>query len=94
MPVSLAKEKAGALTYHQLRSGRIMSVMPCSASDSPSMARVAMRTRLTPVDLDRNGTLREARGLTSMTNTRFELSTMNWMLNSPTMPMPRPSRVV
>ena len=91
IPSSLAKEKAGTFTYHFSRSGRRSWVMPWSARLWPSMILVAMSTRETPVDFDRKGTLREARGFTSMMETWSFLSTMNWMLNRPLMPMARPS---
>ena len=55
------------------------------------MASVAMSASDQPVAFDRNGTVRDERGLTSMMYTFSSLSTMNWMLYRPTMPMPRPS---
>ena len=61
----------------RLRSCGIIFVMPCIANVCPSMARVAIQTRLQPVDFERNGTLREARGLTSMTETASLSSTIN-----------------
>ena len=67
MPVSFSNENAGALTYQRFPSGRRISVMPWSRKLWPSITFVAMRTRLQSVDFERNGTLREARGLTSIT---------------------------
>ena len=58
------------------------------------MAFTAILTRLQLVDFDRNGTLREALGFTSMTYTLSAASTINWILNRPTMPIPSPSLVV
>ena len=40
---------------------------PRSASRSPSMSRQAILASGTPIALDTNGTVREARGLASMT---------------------------
>ena len=65
-PRSFAKEKAGALTKKRRFSGRRISPMPCACSDSPSAQRTAMSVKGQPVALERKGTLREARGLTSM----------------------------
>ena len=42
-------------------------VTPCSASDLPAMQRAAILASGMPVALDTNGTVREARGLTSST---------------------------
>ena len=94
MPRSLEKLKAGALTYHFSFSGAMTSTMPCSRRLWPSITRVAMSARGTPVALLRKGTVREERGLTSITYTLSLRSTMNWMLYRPTMPMPNPSRTV
>ena len=47
--------------------GTISAVNPISASVSPSMSRAATDASDTPMALDTNGTVREARGLTSMT---------------------------
>ena len=43
------------------------------------------------MDLLRKGTVRLDRGFTSMMYTFSFSSTMNWILNRPMMPMPRPS---
>ena len=40
-----------------------------SASGTPTMTLAAIRARGTPIALDTNGTVREARGLTSSTKT-------------------------
>ena len=63
-------EKTGAFTATSGRAGSRPDAQPRSASRSPSMTRVARRTIGTPVTLDSIGTVREARGLTSSTNTR------------------------
>ena len=94
MPRSLEKLKAGAFTYHFFFSGATTSTMPCSRRLCPSITRVAMSASGTPVALLKNGTVRDERGFTSITYTLSCLSTMNWMLYRPTMPMPRPSRTV
>ena len=44
------------------------------------MASVAMSASDQPVAFDRNGTVRDERGFTSMMYTFSSLSTMNWML--------------
>ena len=67
MPRILANEKAGALTYQRSFSLPQTSVMPCSRSDLPRMTCVAMCAIGTPVDFERKGTVRDERGLTSMT---------------------------
>ena len=41
--------------------------MPCSRSDLPRITCVAMWAIGTPVDFERKGTVRDERGLTSMT---------------------------
>ena len=69
MPLSFSKENAGALTYHLSFSIGIISVMPWDARFSPIMTFVAILTSESPVDFDRNGTLREALGFTSIINT-------------------------
>jgi len=50
-----------------------ISVNPCASDDT----FVAMLTRFRLVDLDRNGTLRDALGFTSITYTLSSLSTIN-----------------
>ena len=67
MPRTLANEKAGALTYQRFFSGPQTSVMPSSRRLFQRMTCVAMWAMPTPVDLERNGTVRDERGLTSMT---------------------------
>ena len=51
---------------------------------SPSMSRQAIFASGTPIALETNGTVREARGLASMTNRRPSSVTAYWMLMSPT----------
>ena len=65
-PLSLAVENAGALTATNGGSGRRPAAQPRSASVAPSEIRTASSTIGTPVTLDRNGTVRLARGLTSI----------------------------
>ena len=64
-PRSLAVENTGAFTATKAGSGRRPVAQPSSASVAPSATRVASSTIGTPVTLDRNGTVRDARGLTS-----------------------------
>ena len=65
-PRSFAVEKAGALTATNGGGGRSPFGQPSSASVSPSAIRTASSTIGTPVTLLMNGTVRDARGLTSM----------------------------
>ena len=65
-PLSLAVENAGALTATNGGVGRRPAAQPSSASVAPSEIRTASSTIGTPVTLDRNGTVRDARGLTSI----------------------------
>ena len=65
-PLSLAVENAGALTATNDGSGRRPVDQPSSASVAPSEMRTASSTIGTPVTFERNGTVREARGLTSI----------------------------
>ena len=64
---SLFMENTGAFTATSGLGGTRPVAQPSSASFAPSMTRVARLTMGTPVTLDRNGTVREARGLTSST---------------------------
>ena len=54
-----------------------ISNIPCSFKLLPRITSVAISARLYPVALERKGTVREERGLTSMMNTFSSLSTMN-----------------
>jgi hypothetical protein len=65
-PFSFAVENAGALTATSGGDGRSPLPHPSSASVAPSEIRTASSTIGTPVTFERNGTVREARGLTSM----------------------------
>ena len=67
MPRILANEKAGALTYQRFFSLPYTSVTPSSFSVLPRITCVAIWAIGTPVALERNGTVRDERGLTSMT---------------------------
>jgi hypothetical protein len=62
----LAVEKAGALTATKAGGGSNPPLQPSSGNVAPSEIRTANATIGTPVTLDMNGTVREARGLTSM----------------------------
>ena len=64
---SLFMEKTGALTATRSCRGTSPVDQPRSASVRPSMTFVASRTIGTPVTLERKGTVRDARGLTSST---------------------------
>ena len=65
-PRSLAVENAGALTATKSGGGRWPPSQPSSGSVAPSEIRTASSTIGTPVTFDMNGTVREARGLTSI----------------------------
>ena len=60
-------EKTGALTATSGCLGQSPPWYPCSLSVRPSMMPVESSTMGTPVALLRNGTVRDARGLTSST---------------------------
>ena len=92
---SLAKENTGAFTNTAfLGSCLYPGVRPWSLTDCPRIARAAILPIATPVILLRKGTVRELRGLTSSTYTRFSLSTINWILYSPIKWKPLPIRAV
>ena len=63
---------------------------PSSASLIPSITLVASLASGTPMALDTNGTVREARGFTSRTKTCSFLMA-NWMFRSPITPSSRAS---
>ncbi len=65
-----------------------------SASRSPSSSRQAIFASGTPTAFDTNGTVREARGLASITYSSSSPYTANWMLISPTTPSRSASRRV
>ncbi len=65
-PRSFAVENAGALTATNGGGGSWPPSQPSSGRVAPRAIRTASSTIGTPVTLDRNGTVREARGLTSM----------------------------
>ena len=91
IPDSFANENAGTFTYHLFFSSGFNPLNPCSSRLMPSITLDAISARLYPVALDRNGTVLEDLGFTSIIYTFSEASTMNWMLNRPQMPIPRPS---
>ena len=64
---SLLMENTGAFTATSSRAGTSPVCWPRSDRRSPSITRVASFTIGTPVTLERNGTVRDARGLTSST---------------------------
>ena len=64
-PGNLTNGNTASLT---LKYGGVTSlVMPCDSSDWPTMQRAATLASWMPVALLTNGTVREARGLTSST---------------------------
>ena len=65
-PFSLAVENAGAFTETKAGTGRRPPSQPIAESVAPSEIRTASSTIGTPVTLDMNGTVRDARGLTSI----------------------------
>ena len=65
-PRSLAVEKAGALTATNAAAAAGRHPSRVSGSVAPSAIRTASSTIGTPVTFERNGTVRLARGLTSM----------------------------
>ena len=65
-----------------------------SAIRSPSRIRQAILASGTPIALDTNGTVREARGLASITYRRSSPRIANWTLSRPTTPSARAIPVV
>ena len=65
-PRSFVVENAGAFTATYGGGGSSPPSQPSSGSDAPSAMRTASSTIGTPVTLDRNGTVRDARGFTSI----------------------------
>ena len=65
-PRSFAVENAGALTATKGGGSSRPLGQPRSSSRSPSEIRTASSTIGTPVTFDMNGTVRDARGLTSI----------------------------
>ena len=65
-PRSLVVENAGAFTAKYGGGGSSPPSQPSSGSVAPSAILTASSTIGTPVTLDMNGTVRDARGLTSM----------------------------
>ena len=92
-PLSFAVENAGALTATNGGGGRSPGSQPRSASVAPSPIRTASSTIGTPVTLDRNGTVRLARGLTSIRYTPSS-RTMNCALTRPLAPSARQIRSI
>ena len=92
-PRSLAVENAGALTATSAGSGSSPPGQPSSRSVAPRAIRTARSTIGTPVTLLRNGTVRDARGFTSMRYTPSS-RTMNWALTSPRTPSARTIRSI
>ena len=92
-PRSLAVENAGALTATNAGAGSSPPGQPSSRSVAPRAIRTARSTIGTPVTLHRNGTVREARGLTSMRYTPSS-RTMNWALTRPRTPSARTIRSI
>src|SRR5436309_1853205 len=92
-PRSFAVENAGALTATNGGDSSNPFGQPRSASRSPSEIRMASSTIGTPVTFDMNGTVREARGLTSMRYTPSS-RTMNCALHRPRAPSSRTTRSI
>ncbi|MNN30298.1 hypothetical protein D3C81_1439430 [compost metagenome] len=64
-PGNLANGNTASLTLKN--GGMISSVSPTSARVLPAITRAAILASEVPMHLETNGTVREARGLTSMT---------------------------
>ena len=80
--VSFPVENTGALTATSGSGGTSPVAQPMAARGCPRMAWVAISTIGTPVTLLMNGTVRDARGLTSRTWARPRQMT-NWILQRP-----------
>ena len=90
-PGKRTKGKTGRLIATSGERGG--STTPSSRSFRPSITFVAIRASGSPVALATNGTVREARGLTSSTKI-FPFWIANWMLTSPRTPSASASRRV
>ena len=86
-PWSLLKGKTASFTATYGGTGS--SARPSSARLFPTTIPAARLARGTPVALETNGTVREARGFTSRTNTVPSLMAY-WTLSRPTTPSRRP----
>ena len=64
-PGNLANGKT--LSFTDTNFGPGSAAIPCSSSDLPAITRAAALARFNPVAFETNGTVREARGLTSST---------------------------
>ena len=64
-PGNLANGKTDSFTETYRGTGS--TVTPCSSSVRPTITRAAAWARFRPVAFETNGTVREARGLTSST---------------------------
>ena len=82
-PGNLMKGNTASLTLTW--GGTISRVKPTSSRVLPAMTRAASLASGTPIALLTNGTVRDARGLTSIRNTVSSL-TANWTLIRPTTP--------
>ena len=86
-------ENAGALAAVKEGGGRRPFDQPIDSRLSPSATRTASSTIGTPVTFERKGTVRDARGLTSMTYTPSS-RTMNCAFTSPCAPSARATRSI
>ena len=93
-PLSFAVENAGRLDRDERRR-RPQPGLPAEVRERRARApiRTASSTIGTPVTLDRNGTVRLARGLTSIRYTPSS-RTMNWALTRPLAPSARQIRSI
>ena len=82
-PGNLTKGNTDSFTLTQ--RGATSAVKPCSASDVPAMQRAAIFASDTPMHLETNGTVRDARGFTSSTYTSSSC-TASCTFISPTTP--------
>src|SRR5688500_15746275 len=80
---NLLKGNTASLT--EMSAGTISSVTPAASSDSPSITRAAADANGTPVAFEMNGTVRLARGFTSITYTTRSLIAYCTLM-SPTTP--------
>ena len=81
-----AVERQHRLLDADVAARRSARAGPRSAIRSPSMIRQASLASGRPIALETNGTVREARGLASITYRRSSPRIANWTLSSPTTP--------
>ena len=71
-----------------------ISIIPWSFKLFPKITYVAISAKLYLVTFDKNGTVLDDLGFTSIIYTFSSLSTINWILNKPIIPIPNPNLVV